>query len=112
MNRNKGSYPFLQNLLDDGPVSVLRTKNEEFFLEVINDSEVESRENYTAGNMQAILANLKHEPAEAIELEAAIADIEDQLMPVIKELPNHHCFSYNRTGSNFNSENSKAVSII
>jgi len=66
MNRNKGSYSFLQNLLVDRPVSVLQTKNEDFILTVINDWEVDSREIYMAGNMPTILAKLKHEPAEAI----------------------------------------------
>jgi len=44
-----------------------------------------------AGNIRTILKNLKHEPAEAVDLEAAIADIEDQLMPRIKELPKNRC---------------------
>ncbi|NIT58712.1 MAG: hypothetical protein GWN00_21550, partial [Aliifodinibius sp.] len=41
--------------------------------------------------MQTILSDLKHEPAKAIEIEAAIADIEDQLMPIIKDLPERRC---------------------
>ncbi len=36
-----------------------------------------------------VLVHLRHEPATAYELEAAIAEIEDQLMPVIRLLPTH-----------------------
>jgi len=91
MNGTSEQVSFLHNLIDDGPVTILHKKDGQFILELIYDSETKSRTNYTAGSMQAILANLKHEPAKAIELEAAIADIEEQMMPVIKELHKHRC---------------------
>lgn len=42
-----------------------------------------------AGSWQAILGHLRHEPASAGELEAAIGEIEDRLMPVLRSLPAH-----------------------
>lgn len=91
MTDNNKQTSFLQNLLGDGPVTILHKKNGRFILEIVYDTESKSESTYTAGNVQSILANLKHEPAKAIEIEAAIADIEDQLMPVIKDLPERRC---------------------
>ena len=39
------------------------------------------------GSLQEILQLLRHEPATAAELEAAIAHVEDRLMPVVRLLP-------------------------
>lgn len=91
MNENSKNIPFLQKLLGGGPVTILDRKNGRYTLDVVYDSGSKSQSTYTAGNIQSILANLKHEPAKAIEIEAAIADIEDQLMPVIKDLPERRC---------------------
>lgn len=90
MTENSNNIYF-QKLLADGPVTILHRKNDRFILEVVYDSESKSQSANTAGNTQSILTKLKHEPAEAIEIEAAIADIEDQLMPVIKDLPARRC---------------------
>lgn len=91
MYENSEHISFLQKLLDDGPVTILHKKNGRFILDVVYDSESKSRTTLMAGNMQTILSDLKHEPAKAVEIEAAIADIEDQLMPIINNLPNHRC---------------------
>lgn len=91
MTENNKHYSFLQKLLAGGPVIILDRKNGRFILEVVYDSESKSQSTYMAGNIQSILANLKHEPAEAVEIESAIADIEEQLMPVIKNLPERRC---------------------
>lgn len=40
-----------------------------------------------AGSLQAIFQHLRHEPAKENELEAAIATIEDAIMPIIRRLP-------------------------
>lgn len=91
MTENSNHISFFQKFFGDGPVTLLHKKNERFILEVLYDSENKSQSANTAGNFQSILTNLKHEPAEAIEIEAAIADIEDQLIPVIKDLPARRC---------------------
>lgn len=91
MSRNSKEKPFFQKLLQDGPVTILKIEDRQFILEVVNDGEAESQDTIIAGDVQTILADLKHEPAKAIELEAAIAHIEDQLMPIISELPNRRC---------------------
>ena len=99
MNENSKHIPFLQKLPGGGPVIILDRINGRFMLEVVYDSESKSQSTYKAGNIQSILANLKHEPAEAVEIEAAIADIEDRLMPVIKDLPERRCLVTSRTDS-------------
>ncbi|MBN2732449.1 MAG: hypothetical protein JXR26_08480 [Balneolaceae bacterium] len=91
MNENGKETSFLQKLFGDGPVTILHKKNGRFILDVVYESESKSRTMLMAGNMQTILSDLKHEPAKAIEIEAAIADIEDQLMPIIKDLPERRC---------------------
>lgn len=40
-----------------------------------------------AGSMHTVLESLQHEPATPAELEAAIACIEDALMPAVRHLP-------------------------
>lgn len=42
-----------------------------------------------AGSLQRILAHLGHAPPTAVELESAILQIEDDLMPVLRSLPDH-----------------------
>ncbi|MGK7369706.1 MAG: hypothetical protein ACNS64_05785 [Candidatus Halalkalibacterium sp. M3_1C_030] len=91
MAENSEHISFLKKLFGDEPVTILHSKSDRFILEVVYDSGSKSQSTYTAGNIQSILANLKHEPAKAIEIEAAIADIEEELMPVIKDLPERRC---------------------
>lgn len=81
----------LKNLLEDGPVTILKVDNDQFLLEIVRDIESQNHTILKAGNMNSILNNIHHEPAEAIELEYAIEDIEDQLMPIIKDLPDNRC---------------------
>lgn len=64
----------------------------DFILEVVNGNEPVDQAVIKAGNIQQILKLLKPEPAEAIELEA-IADIEEQQMLVINNLPRHRCLA-------------------
>lgn len=80
---------FLQMLLEEGPVTLLKVKEDDFVLEAVKGDRTQTQAILKAGNIQAILRNLKHEPAEAVELESAIADIENQLMPVINDLPEY-----------------------
>lgn len=48
---------------------------------------VPGKEALDAGSYGAILARLRHEPATAGELEAAIETVEDALMPLVRSLP-------------------------
>jgi len=93
MNKNSKQYSFLQKLLENGSVTVLRIHSEQFILETASDNKTKTQATITASSIPTILDKLKHEPAEAIEIEAAIADIEDQLMPVIKHLPSRRCLA-------------------
>ncbi|MDR8390017.1 hypothetical protein NC796_02625 [Aliifodinibius sp. S!AR15-10] len=93
MSRINKQNPFFQKLLKDGPVTILKVQDQQFILEIVEVGEPETLDTITAGDIQTILVNLKREPAETIELEAAIADIEDQLMPIISELPNRRCLA-------------------
>lgn len=58
--------------------------------------------------MKSILDRLGHEPPTAYELEVAIADIEDALMPVISKLPERR---YLVTSEPMISQISKAVGV-
>lgn len=91
MSKSSDQNTIRRKLLEKEPVTILRKESEQFILEVVNNNETKSQVTIKAGAIQIILNNLKHEPAEAIEIEAAIADIEDQLMPVIKDLPERRC---------------------
>lgn len=83
--------PFLKDLLKDGPVTFLQIKGKQFILEIVDSGEKDTSIVLEVGDIQNILENLKNEPAEVNELEAAIADIEDQLMSIIHDLPKHRC---------------------
>lgn len=91
MRSSSGQSSSLQKLLEDGPVTFLKVQEDDFILEVVERNESQTHAMIRAGNIPAILKKLKHEPAEAADLEAAIADIEDQLMPCIKKLPKQRC---------------------
>lgn len=64
----------------------LHLRDDRIALEVPSDGSPTLLE---AGSLHGILDCLRHEPATAAELEAAIAVIEDQLMPAVRQLPPH-----------------------
>lgn len=86
---NIRQYPKVQTLLKAGPVTLLFFENNSIMLSVINGEDLSDPITHQAGSMQNIRRHLQNEPATAIELEAAIAAIEDELMPVIPSLPVH-----------------------
>lgn len=91
MNRNNEKKQFYKKLLEDGPVTIIQMDDKQFILEIVESGETGAPTAIEAADIKTILDNLKHEPAEAIELECAIADIEGQLMPVIKDFPKRRC---------------------
>ncbi len=86
---NIRQYPKVQTLLKDGPVTALVFEDDNIMLRVINGNNLSASTTHQAGSKQNILRHLQSEPATAFELEAAIAAIEDELMPVIPSLPAH-----------------------
>lgn len=81
----------VRSLLKDGPVTILNFENDSIMLRVINRKDFSVQTKLQTGSMPRILRHLKNEPATAVELEAAIAAIEDELMPAIPSLPGHRC---------------------
>lgn len=79
----------IESLLKDGPVTILFFENGNILLRVINREDLFNQTTLQAGSMQHILRHLQSEPPTAFELEAAIATIEEELMPVIPSLPEH-----------------------
>lgn len=79
----------IQSLLKEGPVTNLFFENDNIMLRVINGEDQSDPITHQAGSKQNILRHLQSEPATVFELEAAIATIEDELMPVILSLPAH-----------------------
>lgn len=79
----------IQSLLKEGPVTNLFFENDNIMLRVINGEDQSDPITHQAGSKQNILRHLQSEPATAFGLEAAIATIEDELMPVILSLPAH-----------------------
>lgn len=71
------------------PVTRLRVVDDRITLEVPGSDGSPGSSVLDAGSLRAVLAHLRHEPATAGELEAAIAEIEDGLMPVMRRLPAH-----------------------
>lgn len=78
-----------QDVPEGGPVTIFQLKDRQYILDVTDAIEADQSTVIKAGDISVIFDNLQHEPAEAIELEAAIADIEDQLMSIINDLPKH-----------------------
>lgn len=91
MSTNNEQKLLFQKLLKDGPVTIIQLKDKQFILKIVESGKTNASASIEAGDIQSILDNLKHEPAQAIELESAIAVIEDQLMPLIKNLPKRRC---------------------
>ncbi|HCU52782.1 MAG TPA: hypothetical protein DIC36_00355 [Gammaproteobacteria bacterium] len=81
----------IRSLLKEGPVTWLHFDGDRIALEVLSDGDSPNSITLDAGTFQGILQHLHHEPPTAEELEAAIAVIEDALMPVIDLLPKHRC---------------------
>jgi hypothetical protein len=78
-------------LLNDGPVTRLHLDGDHITLEVLSGGDSPHSTALEVGSLRSILAHLRHEPATADELEAAIATIEDRLMPIISLLPTRRC---------------------
>lgn len=76
--------------LGDGPITRLNLDGDRITLEV-SDGNPPRPATLEAGSLQRVLARLRHQPATPEELEAAISDIEDDLMPVIRLLPTQSC---------------------
>jgi len=81
--------PAMTTQSDIGPTIRLRIFDDRVLLDVT--SGIASAESATldAGSLQRILAHLNHAPPTATELESAIQQIEDDLMPVLRSLPDH-----------------------
>lgn len=71
------------------PMTFLNFEGDQITLCVTEESSADNAQTLQVGSRQNLISRLQHEPATAYELEAAIADIEDALMPVIALLPEH-----------------------
>lgn len=89
MDINRNSR--VRSLLKEGPVTIFSFENDRIMLRVISREDLPDQSMLQAGSMRHILRHLQSEPATAVELEAAIAAIEDELMPAIPSLPAHRC---------------------
>lgn len=72
-----------------GPTTRLRICGDRVLLEVEKDIASPGSATLDAGSLQRILAHLGHVPPTAGELESAIMQIEDDLMPILRLLPAH-----------------------
>ena len=72
-----------------GPTTRLHICGDRVLLEVANGIASPGTIALEAGSLQRILAHLGHVPPTAGELESAIMQIEDDLMPILRSLPNH-----------------------
>ena len=70
-----------------GPVTRLHMAGDRVLLDVVSDGRSSSPVTLEAGSMRRILASLRHEPPTAVELESAIEGVENDLMPVLRALP-------------------------
>jgi hypothetical protein len=73
--------------IGDGPIIQLYIGADRISLEVLSDVNGYNLATLEAGSLRSILEHLHHEPATSDELEAAISEIEDALMPAIRSLP-------------------------
>ncbi|MGA7180302.1 MAG: hypothetical protein WBX11_12035 [Thiobacillaceae bacterium] len=81
----------LDSLLAKGPITRLHMDGDRIVLEVVHGGNLSSTTTLEVGSLLTVLRLLRHEPATPDELEAAITEIEDRLMPVIRLLPAHRC---------------------
>lgn len=72
-----------------GPTTRLRICGDRVLLDVAGGLASPESATLDAGSWQRILAHLGHAPPTAAELESAIQKIEDDLMPVLRFLPDH-----------------------
>lgn len=72
-----------------GPITRLRICGDRVLLETAEDIASAGSAVLDAGSLQRILAHLAHVPPTAGELESAIMQIEDDLMPILRSLPAH-----------------------
>lgn len=72
-----------------GPTTRLRICGDRVLLDVAGGIASPETATLDAGSLQRILAHLGHAPPTAAELESAILQIEDDLMPVLRSLPDH-----------------------
>lgn len=70
-----------------GPTVQLRICGDRVLLDVAGRIASPDAATHDAGSLQRILAHLGHAPPTAVELESAIQQIEDDLMPVLRFLP-------------------------
>ncbi len=68
------------------PLICLHVSSEHFTLQ---QPEAMNEQTWVIASLPPILQLLQHEPANAVEIENAIAEIEDVLMPALKLLPAH-----------------------
>lgn len=72
-----------------GPTTQLRICGDRVLLDVAGSMASPDSATLDAGSLQRILVHLRHAPPRAGELESAIQQIEDDLMPVLRSLPAH-----------------------
>ncbi len=77
----------IESLGPDGAVTRLVYRGDSIILEVIREVDSSENEEYKAVFMPKLLDTLKHEPATEYELEMGIAEIEEDLMKVVRKLP-------------------------
>lgn len=78
----------LRKMPSEGPVTQLRMRDARITLEVLSGHDGNAQ-TIDAGSTREVLERIRHEPATAGELESAISDIEDHLMPALRRLPAH-----------------------
>lgn len=71
------------------PIIRLRICGDRVLLDVARDGAPPGSATLDAGSLQRIRAHLHHAPPTAAELESAIMQIKDDLMPVLRSLPDH-----------------------
>lgn len=81
----------LEALLSDGPVTRLVHRDDSIVLEIIREIDSDSNEQLEAVRMSNLLDQLQHEPPTDYDLEMGIAEIEDDLMKIVRHLPERRC---------------------
>lgn len=79
----------LTAMLAEGPVTRLDLGAGRITLAVVSGTEPHQVTVLPAGSFDGVLGHLRHEPALAHELEAAIVEVEDGLMPALRSLHTH-----------------------
>lgn len=79
----------MSTLFDIEPIIRLRFCGDRVLLDVARHGAPLGSSTLDAGSLQRIRAHLHHAPPTASELESATQQIEDDLMPVLRSLPDH-----------------------